>query len=1836
MIQFEEIDIKTGRTLQELNPATDLAQTKHKESEHCYLEHWLKANQVENAQLFVGKFYKGVEGTDRERLEADGKVLVFTNGKDGYFADPQTAHLMTAGDVERGINPIYAADQNSAHNVVAYGSLIASDGMASAEIKAARILVIDDEQRTHGTEPLQDRQGTPIPAKELEKLYDKLGDGTMLIPQQTMAALITTQERDAIAQQVFQKAGISSNLTNLAEDYPAVDQAMEQVERQTNALIRQTVTQFRAATPDLPGILKGTMATSAWCERLGVDAIISKNDIKGDDGRLSAPGIKEVESFWLNRKSDGSYGEQVVGPQVKGCIPEATLHEFNPRMKAQAEELAEIASNPQLLLKHYAQQKDRQREQLDSESDLDSDEVQLEKADWLYDLAKADEYGVLTGFSKMNRELDRFVRGERLDNATGGIYVPSAMAQHHSALEPWEVCNKDLPHGAILAYYRSPFPNVGAAAIAVNNTEVLKQEDSEAFKKEGVAYLNPWTAKNIAITDFDKDANGYFVGYVATVPDLPEQAREQLAETKALPQAEQYEAGRALFGQLIEQAKQGDEGRIKPGDYPLAVEEFIERNAPDQRPPEIIKQKKIKHPWEEGESHSAATWKAWSITADNPTGMVANAGMTLQSLALETQYAPESQKEGLLRHISSHYSQLLNRVEKGSLHIPTNAELTEKGFPAYSFQERITDLSHVNRQLRELRDPQQRREFVEEKLDQVHRLLSDFVDGPNAENLQTAVDTAKSSRGIDQDIQNFGKALAHKKHELRQNQKDPSIYLNGKEMPTNTQEPIGWAVEESNRIYQNTQLPELKNEAFRDLIPKNYTPEQEEAALNIARTYNRMVKSASEASDRLREKNPEDTQPTLTVTTPASGSQFTIQRLCDVETQDTPIWRTDGSQQADWTIAIERNLKQSQRNPEAFVAQLTYPGADGTPTTTTIGFIAPESAERHPIAEQLQAKGRLTIEAPLVEIRPPLLVESHKDEQFKQARTYLSEAVSQIPAEEKQAYVSALWRHSEGMGVALKAFPGEVAQQLSTVPEIKLTGIQRDTNEAGQVPDGIYQARFSEYHYTKADGEVRTSPSVALLVDGEEKQFGAIDPRSMRCPIGTLVEADIHTDESGKVARMQVRNLVSEAEPEPEPEQLVHDLPAFEVLEGGLSHRKVAEASNDWRSDSAAEILNTTAAQSLHNEPLKIVTDGACKGNPGPGGWGAILMQGDTYREIGGNAPETTNNRMEMTAGIEALKYAKAEGLIGDSTPVKIVSDSQLLINGATGEWKRSANKDLWAEYDEASKDVPLSFEWVRGHNGHELNERVDAIAQAFATGQQPDLRQHTPTSDLNESREASIPMTVKTSTDLPEPRVEATEATFQVSQIEKYPTYLSNLEGQIQAHSTWDECKDQVQGVSGALYKKVTSEAQAVEQLKKWGVEIESEKVNALPESSTPTHHSTEVYLASNDRTVTLEYPDTLEHPTVTIQEGVDPTQPPTILEGTPERLERLTSAIEREMALSKSPIFLTEKEVEGNSRYCLSPEKNPGENAIALSPDQIHAIVVDGKPLEQVYEASAQILVGDASGTDKLVQNYVLEKGYDLSLSGNGFCHLTPPKSLEPLDIAQQAKPETVEGDSFQPAGKPVKMVFPLKLHGEENPLPVDTCIDAMRGHGRCHTTRNFEPHAAYNFKEGDVAIAVSGDKQVAFRVGEQYRITPEMINDPAYQKQWAEMEKHSPQELQSFQGKTAWGMKMEPLGDVVNGKIVAFPSTESDRVQSDTHSPSRGELLSWLQAIKDKNPEQAEKIRELGRSLKSLYNQEQGSPDSSLTPPKEYRHPDVQLSEKEHQQMTKDTKKIAQVEC
>ncbi len=133
--------------------------------------------------------------------------------------------------------------------------------------------------------------------------------------------------------------------------------------------------------------------------------------------------------------------------------------------------------------------------------------------------------------------------------------------------------------------------------------------------------------------------------------------------------------------------------------------------------------------------------------------------------------------------------------------------------------------------------------------------------------------------------------------------------------------------------------------------------------------------------------------------------------------------------------------------------------------------------------------------------------------------------------------------------------------------------------------------------------------------------------------------------------------------------------------------------------------------------PIYLYTDGAASGNPGPGGYGAVLKCGDLRRELSGGYALTTNNRMELLAvirGLEAIRWDGAE--------VLVYSDSTYVVGTLTKGWKRKKNQDLWARLDTLAGRFSLKFNWIKGHAGHPENERCDRLAvEAYSQPGLPD-----------------------------------------------------------------------------------------------------------------------------------------------------------------------------------------------------------------------------------------------------------------------------------------------------------------------------------------------------------------------------------------------------------------------------------------------------------------------------------------------------------------------------------
>lgn len=242
------------------------------------------------------------------------------------------------------------------------------------------------------------------------------------------------------------------------------------------------------------------------------------------------------------------------------------------------------------------------------------------------------------------------------------------------------------------------------------------------------------------------------------------------------------------------------------------------------------------------------------------------------------------------------------------------------------------------------------------------------------------------------------------------------------------------------------------------------------------------------------------------------------------------------------------------------------------------------------------------------------------------------------------------------------------------------------------------------------------------------------------------------------------------------------------------------------------------------NKPTVVFTDGAAKGNPGPGGWGAIIVApGGRVRELGGGSPHTTNNRMELTGPIEALSCLK-------QTPgrVAVYTDSTYVIRGIrewipswqrrgwrTMEGKDVLNREFWERLWDLVQKHEGGVEWhyVRGHIGIPGNERVDEIANAYALQDDP---------GLYEGPLAEYPVRIfdiPEDTSLPAPG----SGSGSPGKNAKPYSYLSVVDGVAMRHATWSECEQRVKGVSGTRFKKAMSAADEAEILKGWGVSLKN-----------------------------------------------------------------------------------------------------------------------------------------------------------------------------------------------------------------------------------------------------------------------------------------------------------------------------------------------------------------------------------------------------------------------------
>ena len=216
-----------------------------------------------------------------------------------------------------------------------------------------------------------------------------------------------------------------------------------------------------------------------------------------------------------------------------------------------------------------------------------------------------------------------------------------------------------------------------------------------------------------------------------------------------------------------------------------------------------------------------------------------------------------------------------------------------------------------------------------------------------------------------------------------------------------------------------------------------------------------------------------------------------------------------------------------------------------------------------------------------------------------------------------------------------------------------------------------------------------------------------------------------------------------------------------------------------------------------------VFTDGSSRGNPGPGGFGAIIVMPEKIVELGGRDMQTTNNRMELSGVISALSFLSST-LEAKSSKLLLYTDSSYVVNGITkwvfgwqkNNWKKAdgtdvLNKDLWEKLFSLSRDFKIDWKIIPGHSGVAGNERCDEIATSFADGDTPNLFD-------GKKEDYKIKL-------LP---VEIGAVEIKKTKGKTAFSYVSAIDGIVKVHSSWKECEARVKGKAGARFKKSFSKS--------------------------------------------------------------------------------------------------------------------------------------------------------------------------------------------------------------------------------------------------------------------------------------------------------------------------------------------------------------------------------------------------------------------------------------------
>ena len=1028
-MEFRQINIKTGKELP-LPP---------KIVENTYLEQKF-GRELDPTKLAIGRMYDGITERDIENLKEQGLHIILASGRTAYFADRAIAEK-----VSTEIFPNHS-------DAVAYGSLPISDAKTAVTKEKALILIIDDESLSKdadtgtykadwGKEPITLSNGITISDKAMGAIASKLGDCYSLISADLAKAL------EAEAKRPFQ---------------------------------------FRAGVPEWEGIIKGTCRSSLLCQALEVDAIVAKSSIKGDR-KTTTTGIHEVNLYW-SRKEDARFTEQKLGTQALVFFPEGVQADVLPKLKAKAESLAEAQADPRKIAQLYIE---RHEKRLEKSQEPEVEEItQLiepelaqelglteiinpndrqqnpppdkEYKDWLYEVLKADltEGGhcQILEMEDITKRLQEFMQSEWVDVATGGVYVPSGIAQPHNQLQEGEVSFKGLPDGAKVGIYRSPVANAANFDVFTNNLKTLRENDPEAYVQKGICYMNPSDAKRLVI-DFDGDRVGIIPSQLT--PDQQTQTQKEIEQ------------------------------------YPTLIQEIITKNLPENKPVQVEKEKKIPRDQEHGFPNLAS---AAINAADNPTGKVANLGMRLEALRWDTQNIAPEDKASYLQNIGNHFQKVLaeDLSDKHKFQILND-----------DWRSRISEIREI---AQKVPHSTQQVKTIEEGLGKTERLLWD-LETLTAVNLQRAVDTPKSARKVDEQEFEFCQKIGKfKEVEWIKDKDNTQAYLGNRGLKTNTQDPVGWMVEQANQIHHEYKLVGDRNyNRFDHLLPKDkLNPEHTTWAKEISSEYSHQIAKAVATRNRL-----EHEEEIAIVATSPKGNIIEIVSPSQADPEGkSPIWdMAKQGESVDIQIAQNKDWKTKSNYPYKAVAILDEE------TKVDIGLISPETIKKYgKTLEDGKVLANLKLDFNLGISRNDV-----KD-MFATAEKYLEAQSATIPENERESRAAALW-HNNNRAIAAKMFTEIVTAQLQElqVDKVKVIGLQYDSNE---LKDKQWQPNESVNCRLAIESNPESpiyDKRVIQIQTGEQwKNIGVVHSDAAYMPIGTEFTANINLSASKKDADLAI------------------------------------------------------------------------------------------------------------------------------------------------------------------------------------------------------------------------------------------------------------------------------------------------------------------------------------------------------------------------------------------------------------------------------------------------------------------------------------------------------------------------------------------------------------------------------------------------------------------------------------------------------------------------------------------------------------------------------------------